>query len=631
MSERDDLVPPVATADAPPGDLTTVDAPEQPAPPSTAVPAFHHPGPANPSPDGAALAFLAHDADHLLRLWIQALHGGPARPVTLGFQPLPDADPTGDGSDEDGPQWSPDGARLALVGVHPVDGRSAIWLAGTDGLGARLLVDHPAADRSPRWSPDGATIAFTSRRDGRDAVCLSPADGSGPATPLTDGVQDDRDPTWSPDGAQLAFRRRVPDHPTNHEIYAVTLATGEVRQLTGKAGKAGSKPANRRSPRWAPTRSLIAYVTDEREWNGIAVVNPENGAGWTLADEAGDKADARWAANSNKVLYTRTHGAYTACCARGTSAARADAIDPGEGVAGAPRWLPDGRVVYAFAAPGESARFVVQEPKTDADRTELSPVPGEPFVAPAPLAFPTGDGVELSGLLYRRAEASGAAPAVLFLGDGPPARRDATPQPFEQTLAGAGLIVYAPHLRGTPGFGRAVADGLRAAADTEVEVADLADAAVALGEIGGVDGNRLAIAGQGYGATLALLAAGARPGAFTAVVAVDPIVDWDLELDLAGPSWRRWLVSQFGLPVAGRGRYALRTPTMFAALIDVPLLLLGSADAPAGRADQLDAFSATLRDLGVAFDREDLPAAEPEVATATRIATFLHQAFQTIG
>ncbi|MDP9367961.1 MAG: prolyl oligopeptidase family serine peptidase, partial [Chloroflexota bacterium] len=591
MSERDDLVPPVATAGAPPSQTAAVVEQAPPATPPLTDPAVRAPGPANPSPDGTLLAFLARDPAGDLRLWLQPLDGGPARPVTLGFQPLEDIHPFGDPSDEDGPQWSPDGARLALVGAHPVDGRSAIWLAGADGLGARLLVDHPALDRSPRWSPDGATIAFTSRWGGRDTLCVAPTDGAGPATLLTDGVHDDRDPTWSPDGAQIAFRRRVPDHPTHHEIYAVTLATGEVRQLTGKPGKAGSKPGNRRSPRWAPTRSLIAYVTDEREWNGIAVVNPENGAGWTLADEAGDKADPRWAANSNKVLYVRTQGTYTACCARGTSAARADAIDPGEGVAGSPRWLPDGRVVYAFATPGHSPRFVVQEPKTDADRTDLTPTAERPFVVPTPLAFSTGDGVELSGLLYRRAEGSGSAPGVLFLGDGPPARRDAIPQPVEQTLAGAGLVVYAPHLRGTPGFGRPVADGLRAEADTEVEVADLADAAVALGEVGGVDGSRLAIAGRGYGGTLALLAAGGRPGVFAAVVAIDPIVDWDLELDLARSTWRRWLVNQFGLPAGNRGRYALRTPTMFAALIDVPLLLLGSADAPAGRADQLDAFA----------------------------------------
>src|SRR5687767_12662719 len=75
------------------------------------------PGPANPSPDGATLAYLQADAGGALSLWLGPLDGGEPRALATAVDLLPD---------EDGPQWSPDGATLAVAGAHPDDGRSAI-------------------------------------------------------------------------------------------------------------------------------------------------------------------------------------------------------------------------------------------------------------------------------------------------------------------------------------------------------------------------------------------------------------------------------------------------------------------------------------------------------------------------
>lgn len=562
---------------------------------------FWTPGPAEPSPDGLRIAYVQRDREGVLRLWLAPVSGAPPRQMDTGVRLWDEAVDAYE--DECGPQWSPDGERLAIVGQHPSDGRSAIWLVGIDERRDDLLVDHPAADRAPRWSPDGARVAFVSRRDGRDAICVVGTDGGGPALQLTNGWHDDRDPDWSTDGTQLAFRRSTLADPLRGAICVVAASGGKVRQLTEDAD------ADRRSPRWSPTRPLIVYVSDEGDWANVAVVNADNGAGWLLADEAGDKADPRWAPGGDRIVYTRARGLYVECCERGMNAAAASAFDPRHGVARAPGWLADGRVLYAFATPRQPFASIVQEPRTATDRVYLPRavdrgMPDRRLPVPQALPFAAGDET-LDGLLYRPAATTAApAPGLIFF-DGPPsAARRGKLQTAEPLLAAAGFAVFAPNLHGVPGFGRTVTRALLDDAESEIEVADVVDAASALRAQSGVDPDRIALVGRGYGGLLALLAIGARPGAFAAAVAIDPITDWDHEFDAASGAWRRWLIAHFGAPLVRRAPYAVRQPATFAALIDVPLLLIATETAPPSRHAQLDAFAARLTDLGVAFERE---------------------------
>lgn len=576
------------------------------------------PGPGNPSPDGQTLAYLQRDAVGMLQLWLSPLAGGEPSPLSTNLDLIEDAE---------GPQWSPDGAWLAVAGGHPADGRSAIWLVDVARGTARLLVDHPGADREPRWSPDGEKIGLVSRRADRDAICVAWADGTGPAVQLADAPvgQDDRSLTWSNDGQRIAFCRRSveADGTVGDQIWVVDLATAGATQVTKKAGV-------RHSLRWAPNRALIAYVSDDGEWENIAVVNPDNSAGWNLASEFGDKADPRWSADGNRVLYTRLLSGVVRVCERGTNAASAEAIDPGHGVASAPRWLPDQRVVYRYAPETGAPRFVVQEPKLDAERTELPPAvpwaPGRTLVEPTSFEFDTAGGLKLGGFIYRQSELAGPVPGVLYLGDRPDRPRDARFRAPEQALAAAGFAVFAPSLPGTPGCGRTITNALRDVVNIEAEVSDLVDAAAALRSQKGIDGERIAVVGRGHGGALALLLAGGRPGTVQAVVAIDPIADWDLEFDQADDAYRAWHARNLGLPAAARGHHALRTPETFVGVIDVPLLLLGTDTAPPGRASQLDALTATMQELDRRYD-QDVSLGETEWATTARAARFLRQAF----
>src|SRR5687768_11713344 len=100
VDEQDATQPPAAPDDsivtAPATSTEPLATPE-----AIAVPLPPPPGPANPSPDNATLAFLQPDADGALRLWLQSIDeaaDGTPRVLDLPFAPLLELDPSGDPS-----------------------------------------------------------------------------------------------------------------------------------------------------------------------------------------------------------------------------------------------------------------------------------------------------------------------------------------------------------------------------------------------------------------------------------------------------------------------------------------------------------------------------------------------------
>ncbi|CAN5726462.1 hypothetical protein BH23CHL5_BH23CHL5_09170 [soil metagenome] len=575
------------------------------------------PGPGNPSPDGATLAFLQEDAEGETRLWLYAIDASGGWSMGLPFLPV---------VEPDGPQWSPDGLWIALPGRRSWGGPTSIWLAPADGGDCLLLADHQGSDRQPRWSPDGSLIAFVSRLDDRDTICAAIPDGNGPVIQLTYAHpgQDDRDPCWSEDSSRVAFVRRATDGDSaGDHVWSVSLASGELKQATKKL-------ASRYSLRWSPGKMQIAFVTDEGEWNNIGVVNPDNSAGWNLASETGDKDDPQYSPDGSRMVYTRALRGEVRLCERATSGANPDLLDPGMGVVSSARWLPDKRVVYRFAPATGSPHFIVQEARKDSDRTILpSAIPwhaGRPLISPTYTEFETTSGAKVGGLLYRDPAVAGKSPGIIVIDDRPYRRIDAAFGPFEQALAAAGFAVLTPTLPGRPGAGKKVATSIGSGSSADAEVLDIADAIAMLRDLPSVDERNIAMVGIGYGGAMAMLLAGTRPGSVEAIVAIDPVADWDDEFNQGSVEWRSWQMGHFGLPSASRGFHSLRTPATFVGVIECPALILGTSSAAGGRSAQRIDLLETVSSLGVQIEREEL-GRDTTWEVAERAASFLRQHF----
>jgi Tol biopolymer transport system component len=269
--------------------------------------ALHRLSDPQPSPDGRQVAFVITDADEPENransdIWIIASEGGTPRRLT--FSPKHDRHP----------RWSPDGKWIAFESNR--GGEFQVWLLPSEGGEARVLSTISSGATEPAWSPDGASIAFLSsvfpefsdkpfaesdrlnrerteaqekskvkarifeqlpvRKwdsmvDGRRShlFVLSVTDGVAAGDPrdLTPGAQDavpwsstfsaGPEFAWSPDSREIVhtasqFPVREEAWSTDHNLWAVTVATGARRMLT-------TNPAADGCPRFSPDGRWIAY------------------------------------------------------------------------------------------------------------------------------------------------------------------------------------------------------------------------------------------------------------------------------------------------------------------------------------------------------------------------------------
>src|SRR5215207_9915286 len=132
---------------------------------------------------------------------------------------------------ESGPDWSPDGAKIAFAGV-----RNSGWEILTmdpDGQNETILTGDTfeGEDRGPDWSPDSTMVVFQksdnsggSGGDPEDIWAVN-RDGSGD-TNLSNHPSFDTGPSWSPDGSEIIFTRTLPSVDGGQsDIYAMAAPT----------------------------------------------------------------------------------------------------------------------------------------------------------------------------------------------------------------------------------------------------------------------------------------------------------------------------------------------------------------------------------------------------------------------
>jgi Tol biopolymer transport system component len=161
------------------------------------------------SPDGSKLAFQYSLVDRRYSgsfnvqagIWIADTDGKSLRQVTQRFPGT---------SWDAGPQWSPDGTRLAFFRLDLATSEEAVYTVNTDGTDERRVSPGGMNAANPNWSPDGRWILFNAdTSDDASNVYKVRTDG----TALTNLTRQGADgfhylsASFSPDGMKIATSR----------------------------------------------------------------------------------------------------------------------------------------------------------------------------------------------------------------------------------------------------------------------------------------------------------------------------------------------------------------------------------------------------------------------------------------
>jgi Tol biopolymer transport system component len=145
------------------------------------------------------------------------------------------------------PGWSPNGSKIAFQ-YNLVDSRYAesfglqagIWIVDADGTGLRQvtqLMPGNSWDFGPQWSPDGSRLAFfrLDLSSSREAIVTVNLDGTDEVR-VTPAALNAANPNWSPNGRWILFNAEAASGATN--VYKVRPDGTGLTNLT-KQGPAG--------------------------------------------------------------------------------------------------------------------------------------------------------------------------------------------------------------------------------------------------------------------------------------------------------------------------------------------------------------------------------------------------------
>lgn len=229
----------------------------------------------------------------------------------------------------------------------------------------------------------------------------------------------------------------------------------------------------------------------------------------------------------------------------------------------------------------------------------LNPAIDERRLVTATVArFPSYDGLQIPGILYRPREASAAnpVPAIVLVHGGPGGQSRRGYSAMVQHLVNNGYAVYAINNRGSSGYGKTFFH----MDDRRHGDVDLRDVVASRAWLAGQDwiSDRVAVMGGSYGGYITAAALAFHPEVFDVGVNIFGVTNWTRTLESI-PAWwgaqRTALFDEMGDPATDAERHRRISPLFHAANIRRPMLVVQGANDPRVLQVESDELVAAVR------------------------------------
>jgi dipeptidyl aminopeptidase/acylaminoacyl peptidase len=561
------------------------------------------------SPDASQIVYTRQWVDKLndrreSSLWIMNADGTRGRMLV-------------DGSNA---RWSPNGDRIVYTAQGKPKG-SQIFVRWMDAEGATSQITH--LDETPAnvtWSPDGTQIAFTMlvedktswpiklpkapdgakwtegpriverldyRQDrqgftdtGYHHVFVVPASGGTPRQ-LTSGKFEHSGIVWTPDGKSLLFgglRAEDAEYQWREtEIYAIDVASGDVRQLTHRKGPDGS-------PVVSPDGTKIAYVgydwTRDTWIDTKLYVMNSDGSNPRLVSADWDRSpsEVTWADNSTLYFTAQSDGhqnLYTVALA-GAKAGKVEPVTTGVHMLTVSD-IVKGKAVGTLTSFLKPADVVVFDLKAPAQIKQLTAVnddilAGKKLGQVQEIKYTSADGLPIQGWYITPPDfdPSKKYPMQLHIHGGPHSMYGTGFNFGWQEMAANGYVILYTNPRGSTGYGSKFGNEIMRAYPGK-DFDDLMAGVDAMLAKGFVDRQNLFVTGCSGGGVLTAWIVG-HTDRFAAASSNCPVIDWYSFVGTTdGPNWYRNFDK---LPWEDPSEYIKRSPITYVGNVKTPTMLM---------------------------------------------------------
>jgi dipeptidyl aminopeptidase/acylaminoacyl peptidase len=562
------------------------------------------------SPDGSQIIYTRGWIDKMddsreSALWIMTADGSRNRFLAKGSNA----------------RWSPSGDRIAYVAQGEPKG-SQIFVRWMDAEGATSQITR--IEQSPSnvaWSPDGGQIAFTMlvedkvdwpikmpkrpngakwtetpriverlnyRRDrqgfidtGYRHLFVVPTVGGTPRQ-VTAGNFDHNDPEWTPDGKSILFSGlRAPDAEyqwRESEIYAIDVASGDVRQLTRRKG-----PDN--NPTISPDGRRIAYTGydwTKDSWidSKIYLMNAD-GSNPQLVSGDWDRSpgELRWAADGTGLYFTsQSEGLQNLhFLPLGSTPGKVQPITKGVHLLSVSDIGRNGLAIgtlTSFHKPGDVVSFNLRAPADIRQLTNVNDdiLAGRKLGAVQELWYTSPDGLKIQGWYITPPDfdPSKKYPMQLHIHGGPHGMYGVGFNYGWQEHAANGYVILYTNPRGSTGYGSRFGNMIMRAYPSK-DFDDLMAGVDALVTKGFVDPANLFVTGCSGGGVLTAWVVG-HTDRFAAASSNCPVIDW---LSFVGTTdGASWYYNFEKLPWEDPSEHLRRSPLTYVGNVKTPTMLM---------------------------------------------------------
>ncbi|MEW6130440.1 MAG: S9 family peptidase [Acidobacteriota bacterium] len=515
------------------------------------------------SPDGRRIAYIAQGQPSGAQLFVKWMDTGEETQITRVERGLNNF------------QWSPDGRRFTFnMNVPSTQQKFSVRLpqrpAGANWVAPPRVIDrlNYRADGSG-YTPDGFSHLF-----------IVPSDGGTPRQ-LTEGDFNHGAPEWTPDGQTIIFsaaRRADWEYDrAGSDIYALTVSTGQIKQLTDRKGPDSN-------PTISPDGKMIAYTgidfsEDTYSVNRLYVMNIDGSNKKDLTPTL-DRApqDLNWAADNSGIYFTAEDRGSNNVQFVATGGGAVKEITKGIHQINLTSMAANGLAAGTLASPLETGNIVAFNVKNPVIK-KLTDVNGDllenrKLGATEEIWYDSVGGMKVQGWIVKPPDFDPAKkyPLILYIHGGPHTMYGVSmASNFEfQNHAAEGYIVLYTNPRGSTGYGKAFGNAINNNYPGE-DYDDLMNGVDAVIKKGYIDERNLFVCGGSGGGVLTSWIVG-HTNRFAAAVVMKPVINWYSFVGTTDGA--SWYYNFKKLPWEDPAEHLRRSPITYVGNVRTPTMLL---------------------------------------------------------